>query len=181
MSTRCVIGIGCDDHGDQIAGLLVARRIAALAPGDVVVYESTGAPGDVVAAWADASEAVVVEAMPGAVAGTVSRCRPHPRQTGGRCSSTRLSPELREALAMGPLPTRVTVITIAAQRFATNAGVSPDVAAAAHRVAADIVAELSVTVTAAAAADVTTTGTTDLAATPDVSGATGSAAVPAGV
>ena len=35
MSTHSVIGIGCDDHGDQIAGLLVARRVAALAPAGV--------------------------------------------------------------------------------------------------------------------------------------------------
>lgn len=139
MSTRCVIGIGCDDHGDQIAGLLVARRVAALAAGAIAVHESTGAPADLVAAWKGASEAIVVEAMPGAIPGTVARCQPHPRPLAAACSPTRLSPELREALAIGPLPDRVTVITIAAQQFAPSAGVSPEVAQAAHRIAESIV------------------------------------------
>ncbi len=97
MNTRCVIGIGCDDHGDQIAGLLVARRIAALGPDDVAVRESTGAPEQLVAAWTGAGE---------------------------------------------------TVITIAAQRFASCAGVSPEVAVAAHRVASTIVDAWSVPATA---------------------------------
>lgn len=138
MNARCVIGIGCDDHGDQIAGLLVARRIAALAPGDVTVHECTGAPEQLVAAWDGAGETVVVEAMPGPVPGAVSRCQPHPRPLAGGCSPTRLSPDLREALALGPLPERVTVITIAAQRFASSAGVSPEVARSAQRVASTI-------------------------------------------
>jgi len=138
VNARCVIGIGCDDHGDQIAGLLVARRIAAVAPGDVTVHECSGAPEQLVAAWDGAGETVVVEAMPGAVPGVVSRCQPHPRPLAGGCSPTRLSPDLREALALGPLPERVTVITIAAQRFASSAGVSPEVARSAHRVASTI-------------------------------------------
>jgi len=152
VNTRCVIGIGCDDHGDQIAGLLVARRIAALGPGDVAVRESTGAPEQLVAAWTGAGETVVVEAMPGAVPGTVSRCQPHPRPVAGGCSPTRLSPDLREALALGPLPERVTVITIAAQRFSSCAGVSPEVALAAHRVASIIVDGWSVPASAVASA-----------------------------
>jgi len=152
VNTRCVIGIGCDDHGDQIAGLLVARRIAALGPGDVAVHESTGAPEQLVAAWTGAGETIVVEAMPGAVPGTVSRCQPHPRPVAGGCSPTRLSPDLREALALGPLPERVTVITIAAQRFSSCAGVSPEVALAAHRVASIIVDGWSVPASAVASA-----------------------------
>lgn len=140
MSTRCVIGIGCDDHGDQIAGLLVARRVAALAGGDPVVHESTGSPADLVAAWTGCGEVVVVEAMPGVVPGTIERCRPHPRPTASGCSPTRLSPELREALALGPLPGQLVVVTIAATRFASNAGVSPEVARAAREVADLLVA-----------------------------------------
>jgi hydrogenase maturation protease len=144
VNARCVIGIGCDDHGDQIAGLLVARRIAAIAPGDVTVHECSGAPEQLVAAWQGAGETVVVEAMPGPVPGVVSRCQPHPRPLAGGCSPTRLSPDLREALALGPLPERVTVITIAAQRFASSAGVSPEVALSAHRVASAILDDWSV-------------------------------------
>ncbi len=142
MNTRCVIGIGCDDHGDQIAGLLVARRVAAVAPEGLRVIESTGAPDALAAAWAGAGDVTVVEAMPGAEPGVVARCQSHPRPRAFGCSSIRLSPELREAFGCGPLPARLTVITIAAQRFAANAGVSPEVAAAAHRVANDLLDEL---------------------------------------
>ncbi len=143
MNTRCVIGIGCDDHGDQIAGLLVARRIAAAAPAGVTVIESGGAPDDLIAAWADAEDVTVVEAMPGDAPGDTARCQPHPRPLTSTCSPTRLSPELREALGRGPLPTRLTVITIAAQRFTASAGVSPEVAAAARRVASGLLEELT--------------------------------------
>lgn len=142
MNKHVVIGIGCDDHGDQIAGLLVARCVRANAPAAVAVIESTGAPDELVAAWTGAHHATVVEAMPGAVLGDVARCEPHPRPLAFGCSPTRLSPELREALASGPLPRRVTVVTIAAQRFTQSSGVSPEVAAAAHLVATDILHEL---------------------------------------
>jgi hypothetical protein len=110
----------------------------------VTVHECSGAPEQLVAAWQGAGETVVVEAMPGPVPGVVSRCQPHPRPLAGGCSPTRLSPDLREALALGPLPERVTVITIAAQRFASSAGVSPEVALSAHRVASAILDDWSV-------------------------------------
>lgn len=142
MKTRRVIGIGCDDHGDQVAGLLVARCVAASAPATVAVIESCGAPDELIAAWSDAREVTIVEAMPGAVPGDIARCQPHPRPLAFGCSPTRLSPEVREALASGPLPERVTVVTIAAQRFSRNAGVSPEVVDAARRVATEILAEL---------------------------------------
>jgi hydrogenase maturation protease len=136
VNTRCVIGIGCDDHGDQIAGLLVARAVRrAAGPGIVTAIESSGAPAELIAAWSGVQHAVVVEAMPGGAPGTVRRCQPHPREVAFGCSSTRLSPRLREALALGPLPDEVTAITIAAQSFVRNAPVSPAVAAAAEEVA----------------------------------------------
>lgn len=152
MNARRVIGIGCDDHGDQVAGLLVARRVAAEAPDGVTVVESCGAPAELTEAWRHADEVTVVEAMPGAVAGTIDTCQPHPRPSAFGCSPTRLSPEVREALATGQLPTRITVVTIAAQRFSRNAGVSPEVAYAAHRVATGLLAEFAAVVHAAAPA-----------------------------
>lgn len=138
MNTRCVIGIGCDDHGDQIAGLLVARAVRAHNSGGMTVVESSGAPEELVHAWSGGGGVVVVEAMPGDRPGRVHRCRPHPRQIGFGCSSTLLSARLREALAMGPLPDRVTVITIEATCFVHRAPVTPAVAQAAADVAASI-------------------------------------------
>lgn len=139
MNTRCVIGIGCDDHGDQIAGLLVAREVGRRAGGSIDVVESSGAPEELVAAWSGGGGVVIVEAMPGDRPGRVHRCRPHPRQIGFGCSSIRLSSRLREALAMGPLPDRVTVITIEATCFVHRAPVTPAVSQAASQVAAGIV------------------------------------------
>lgn len=143
MSAPCLIGIGCDDHGDQIAGLLVARTVAAHARDVVAVHESAGSPAHLVRTWEHAGDVIVVEAMPGAVAGAIERCRVHPRPLGFGCSPTRLSPELREALAFGPLPQRLTVITIAGQCFAPDAPPSPPVAAAADEVALRVIAELA--------------------------------------
>lgn len=141
MDTRCVIGIGCDDHGDQIAGLLVARTVERTAPGWFTAVESSGAPAELIAAWSGVDSAVIVEAMPGGEPGTIRRCRPHPREVGLGCSSARLSPRLREALALGPLPREVTVVTIAAQSFVRNAGVTPAVATAIAEVADMILAD----------------------------------------
>jgi hydrogenase maturation protease len=148
VDTRCVIGIGCDDHGDQIAGLLVARAVRRFAPEEFIAIESSGAPAEMIAAWAGADSAVVVEAMPGGPPGTVRRCQPHPRELAFGCSSTRLSPRLREALALGPLPDEVTAVTIAAESFVQNAPVTPAVMAAVEEVAGMI---LSVSFTPALA------------------------------
>lgn len=144
MRAVTVIGIGCDDHGDQVAGLLVARIVAARAGDAIAVRESCGAPAELIAAWRDAADVTVVEAMPGVRPGAIDRCQPHPRPLAFGCSPTRLSPELREALALGPLPARLTVVTIEAQRFARAAGVSPEVAEAARLVADTLLADASV-------------------------------------
>jgi hydrogenase maturation protease len=141
VNTRCVIGIGCDDHGDQIAGLLVARMVQRMAAQWVRVVESVGAPAELIAAWSGAGSAVVIEAMPGDEPGVIQRCQPHPRQPGHGCSSARLSPRLREALALGPLPDRVTVVTIAGRCFVRDAPVTPSVASAAAQVADSILAD----------------------------------------
>jgi hydrogenase maturation protease len=144
MREPCVIGIGCDDHGDQIAGLLVVRAIAAAAPGALALHESSGAPAELIAAWRNASHATVVEAMPGDQPGEVRQCDPLSRARVSGCLSARVSPRLREALALGPLPPRITVITIDAQCFVAGAPVSYVVASAADGVAAAILAELLV-------------------------------------
>jgi hydrogenase maturation protease len=139
VNTRCVIGIGCDDHGDQIAGLLVARFVGRVAGDRFHVVESSGAPTELIAGWSGADNAVIVEAMPGDEPGLVQRCQPHPRVARGGCSSARLSPRLREALALGPLPAQVTVVTIAGQCFVRDAPVTPVVACAVESVAGDII------------------------------------------
>jgi hydrogenase maturation protease len=141
VNTRCVIGIGCDDHGDQIAGLLVARMVRRIAPEEFHIVESIGSPAALIAAWTGALSAVVIEAMPGDEPGVVRHCQPHPLQPGGGCSSTRVSPPLREALALGPLPEQVTVITIGGRCFAKDAPVTPSVARAAAQIADGILAE----------------------------------------
>lgn len=146
MNPPCVIGIGCDDHGDQIAGLLVARAVAATAVVPIAVHESSGAPGDMIAAWSGAVEAIVIEAMPEEVAGVVRRCVVRPRTpSDGHCASIRLSSRLRDALGQGPLPPRITIITIGGSCFVRDALASPAVVAAAAQVADGIVTDTAVT------------------------------------
>lgn len=144
MNTRCVIGIGCDDHGDQIAGLLVARTVAEQSNGAITAVESSGAPQHLVRSWCGCDTVVVVEAMPGDQPGAVHHSVPHPRRPRVGDSSARLSTRLREALALGPLPDRVTVVTIEGQCFAPNAPATPAVACAASQVAARIMSRVAV-------------------------------------
>lgn len=145
MRTCSVIGIGCDDHGDQIAGLLVARQIAHAAREGFRGVESSGAPAELIGAWRDVDRAVIVEAMPGEVPGMVQHCQPHPLRVSAGCSLAALSPRVRQALALGPLPSEVFAYTIAAQSFAPNATVTPLVAAAVKQVADLILADAPAT------------------------------------
>lgn len=161
MHSVSVIGVGCDDHGDQVAGLLVARSVAeqsgALAGATerfdaagtvarsaaVSVHETLGAPADLLAAWSDCDRVIVVEAMPEDAAGVVRRCEPFPRGSGPDRWSIALPPRLRRTLELGPAPHRLTVVTISGVVFARHAAPSVPVLFAAERVAAEIVADLT--------------------------------------
>src|SRR5258708_12138113 len=58
-----VIGVGNDFRGDDGAGLAVLARLAGLVPPGVDLVASDGEPANLLAAWDDASVAIVVDAV----------------------------------------------------------------------------------------------------------------------
>jgi Ni,Fe-hydrogenase maturation factor len=68
-----LIGIGNADHGDDAAGLAVARRVTAAAPGGVTVTELSGDQLGLLDAWEGQSEVWAADAAARAVASQILR------------------------------------------------------------------------------------------------------------
>jgi len=138
VSSLLVVGVGNDLRGDDAAGLLAARRLAALGPPDVDVVEHTGDPAALAAAMSGHDEVVVIDAVSGGEeAGAVLELTEEAGVLRGAASSHGLG--LAEALALvgltGPSPA-VRVIGIAGRRFDLGDPPSPAVFRAALAVAA---------------------------------------------
>lgn len=146
--TRLVIGAGNETCGDDAAGLLVLRAVAARAPAGVSCIE---APPDGLALldlWRGAPLAVVVDAAcSGAPPGTVHRIdaagplpatlRPFTSHGFGIVEAIEL------ARALDRLPGRLLVYGIEGARFAPGDALSPEVAAAIDAVAERVLADLA--------------------------------------
>lgn len=144
-----VIGVGNAFRRDDAAGLEVARRVRDHAPDGVVVVEHEGEPAALIEAWDGAETAYVVDAVrSGDPPGTVHRIDvlddPLPDRRP-RDSSHALS--LGEAVALGRaldrMPRRLALIGIAGSDFDAGEGLTPTVAAAVDRVAAQLLEELT--------------------------------------
>lgn len=146
-----VIGVGNALRGDDAAGLLAARAVAAAGLPGVAVVESDGDPATLMETWADAEVAVVLDALaPGAEpAGAVRRfdagAAPLPARLGGGSTHVLGVGEAVElARALGRLPPRLLVFGIPTVA-AGPPGARPSEAAArsAQKAAASVAAELS--------------------------------------
>ncbi len=150
MSGRTlVIGVGNPDRGDDAAGLHVARRVAASAPANVTVIESTGDALALMDRWCDADRVLLVDAAaPGAAPGRIHRLDPVrqtlPREiTLGSTHAFGLADAVELARTLGRLPGRMTIYAIEAGGLAPGATLTPAVAAAVERAAARITADLA--------------------------------------
>jgi hydrogenase maturation protease len=114
-----VIGVGTR-HGDDVAGLLAAERLAAARlPDGVHVTACEGAPLDLVDALAGADGAIVVDACPGAgPEGSARRVATAELDAVRPVSSHGLGvgAALELAAALGRAPARVALVGIAASR-----------------------------------------------------------------
>lgn len=133
-----MIGLGAADRGDDAAGLEVARRVKR-APS---VERNAGSLG-VLDLWEDADEVIVVDAMrSGEAPGTVRRFDGHLDEmpTGTFVTTHALGPAEAVELArvLGRLPSKLTVYGIESARTDLGAELSPEVAVAVRRVAAEI-------------------------------------------
>lgn len=148
MRRVVVIGVGNAYRRDDAAGLAVVRRLREAVPPGTVVVEAEADPMLILEHCAGAEAAVVIDAVSsGGPPGTVYRLdaggAPLPERLFGTTSTHALSVgEVVElARALGTLPPRVTVFGIEGRAFEAGEGLSPEVAAAVERVAAEITAE----------------------------------------
>jgi len=152
---QTVIGIGNPYRGDDAAGVLVVRQLAAAGrcPPGTEIVEHTGEPTGLLAIWAhtDAAwliDAAVFDAPPGTVHRAVI--------TAGLGSPAKLLPPglrgmsthalgVGDALELGSvlalLPPRLVIYAIRAGDLTAGAAPSPPVAAAIHEVTARIESE----------------------------------------
>ena len=146
-----VIGIGNPYRRDDGVGPEVAVRVAAaLGPVDrrgVRVYEHDGEPAGLLQRWEGAAMAILVDSVrTGAPAGTVHRITlgdaTHTAATAGSTHGLGLGDAIELARAVGRLPPTLLVYGIEAGDTGDGVGLDDPVAAAAARVAAEIVRAL---------------------------------------
>jgi hydrogenase maturation protease len=144
-----VIGIGNRAHGDDAAGLEVARRLRLAHPPGVVLREEGGAPASLVEAWSGADEALVVDAISsGSPPGTIHRVEvngePLPADVfrpSGHAAGLAEAVEL--ARELDRLPGRLVVYGIEDERFEAGDRLSTSVQRAVAQLVMDLYNELS--------------------------------------
>ena len=131
-----VIGVGNRWAGDDGAGLAVARRLGG--------RELEGDPSALIDLWAEADDAVVVDAAAsGAPPGTIRRFDARSGPLPARClrSSTHafgVADAIELARALGRLPARLDVYAIEGERFASGEGLSAAVRRSVEELAASL-------------------------------------------
>ena len=142
-----VIGLGSNDRGEDVAGLLVAHRVRRGCGESADVVEVDSSACDLTQRWSEAQNVVLVEATLGEHPGEVRRYDVnHATVPAGLLEHARLphlEPMIRDAQRRGTLPERMTIYAIEAERFRREAGVSPDVARAAGQVAVEIIGRVT--------------------------------------
>ncbi|MCK9377516.1 MAG: hydrogenase maturation protease [Syntrophobacterales bacterium] len=132
-----VIGVGNEWRGDDAAGLLVARGLAAEKLSQVEVVECRGTAGEVQDAFNGADGVIVVDAVSsGGPPGTRYRFDAHQGEVPMEFSRSPSSHGwgVAEALALarvlGELPPLLIIYGIEGQNFDSGRDLSPEVAAA---------------------------------------------------
>jgi len=144
-----VIGIGNAWRNDDGAGLAVARLLDAMLLDGVEVLEREGEPTSLIDAWEGAAAVWLVDAVSsGAQAGSVHRHDASAEALPARLYDTSthhfgLAEVVELARALGRLPEHVVVFGIEGASFDTGETLSPEVQAAAARVAEAIREEVA--------------------------------------
>ncbi len=136
-----VVGIGNAWRNDDAAGLAVARLLEGKLPAGVEVLEREGEPTGLIDAWEGAEAVWLVDAVSsGAEPGTVLRHDASEQELPAALFDTSthhmgLAEAVELARALGRLPGRTIVYGIEGGSFDTGDTLSPEVEAAAARVA----------------------------------------------
>jgi len=144
VGTRCVIGVGNRERGDDAAGPEVVRRLARRAPAGVHVLECDGRLGALFEAITRGGWVFVVDAMSsGAPPGSVKRfdAVAAPLPVAFATSSTHgfgVGEAVELARALGRLPAQLEVIGIEGTSYEFGAPMTPEVDEAVERVVAEL-------------------------------------------
>jgi len=144
VSTALVIGVGNADRGDDAAGLLVARRVRALAGERCRVVECSGGLDGLLEQWAPDDHVVVVDAVPGdhpgrwhRVEGPVAESLAAPASSHG----FGVGEAIALARSLDALPQSLVVYAVEGSDFRPGAAVAAGILDALDGVAAQVIAE----------------------------------------
>ena len=145
---KLVIGMGNEWRGDDGVGLLVARRLRAMALSGVAVRELGDDPTRFLEAWVEADSLYLVDALcSGSAPGTVRRwdvCKDPIATRIFRLSThgTTVVDAVELARALKRLPRRLVIFGIEGKGFAMGCGVSLEAQRGADKVVETIKREL---------------------------------------
>ena len=148
MSETLVIGVGNAYRGDDGAGIVAARKLAAQRLPGVRVMEMNGEGTSLVEAWKGVPSVLLVDAVSsGAVPGTIHRFEaqagPLPKGLEHRSShSFGVAEAMEVARALGRLPPRLVIYGIEGSLFNSGQGLSPKVERAVGEVVGHLVSEI---------------------------------------
>lgn len=140
-----VIGVGNPYRGDDGAGIVVARKLKDLGLLGMVTREESGEGSSLIEAWANATSAVIVDAVSsGSAAGTIHRLDAHSRPIPTdffhySSHSFGVAEAIEVARALNELPQRLDVFGIEGGGFTAGDGLSPEVERAVDEVVSSIV------------------------------------------
>jgi hydrogenase maturation protease len=144
-----VVGIGNPWRNDDAVGLAVARLLEGTLPEAVDVLEREGEPTGLIDSWEEVDTVWLVDAVSsGAKPGTVHRHDASEQELPAELFRTSthhlgLAEAVELARAVGRLPRRTVVYGIEGANFETGETLSPEVEAAAARVAESVREEVA--------------------------------------
>lgn len=146
-STAALIGVGRCDRGDAAAGLVVSDIVGRHVADRVEITAPPTSTKELIEMWYRHDIVFVVgAARPDARPGLIRRSEPLEQPDPKHLLHLPLDVDLGDAITIGHkmnrLPRLLVLYSIEGQRFTQRAGVSPEVASAAHDVAGCILAEI---------------------------------------
>jgi len=143
-----IIGVGNEFRGDDGAGLVVSRRLRALALEGARVLEVEGEGTAVMAAWKGADAVILVDAVhSGAAPGTVHRLEAHAGPVPGSffhrsTHAISVADAIELSRSLGELPPHFVLYGIEGKSFEAGVGLSPEVERAVQEVEEAVLEEL---------------------------------------
>lgn len=139
-----VIGVGHNDRGEDVVGLMVARAIRERCHDGVDVREYDGRAAALSQLWECLDDVVVVNAVAGARPGAIHRFESDGPRRGHvlHAELPGIHASVRVAMRAGWVPRRLRAYAIEADQFRREAGLSPEVVAAAQQVADELCGEI---------------------------------------